>query len=407
MTHTFAIVGASHAAAAAIDHLRRSGFEGRIVLIGDEPYLPYQRPPLSKKFLLGELPLERLAIRPPAFYEQHRVETHLNTRVTAIDTAQRRIRLDADGSLDDLQYDKLLLCTGSRARTLTCEGHDLRGVHNVRTAQDVVGLQPELIAGKKLAVIGAGYIGLEIAASARKLGLDVTVLEMADRCLNRVTSPIVSDFFARRHALAGVTLRCNVAVNALLGNGRVRALRCGDEEILTDIVIAGIGVVPNMQLAQAAGIECENGIVVDTHCRTSDPHIYAAGDCTVHPSVRYGGRVRLESVDNASEQGRVAAANMCGVTTEHAHVPWFWSEQYDVRLQTAGLLRDHDRQIVRGDAHADDAKFSVWYLRGDEVLAVDAINRPGDFMLGKKWIAERKHIAAEQLADTAADLKSL
>jgi 3-phenylpropionate/trans-cinnamate dioxygenase ferredoxin reductase subunit len=407
MSHTFVLVGASHAAAAAIDHLRRNGFDGRLVLIGDDPHLPYQRPPLSKKFLLGELTLERLAIRPATFYEQHRVEVRLNTRVTGIDAAERRIQLDANGSVENLQYDKLLLCTGSRARTLTCEGHDLRGVHYVRTASDVVGLQPELAAGKKLIVIGAGYIGLEVAASARKLGVEVTVLEMASRCLNRVTSPVVSEFFARRHAAAGVTLRCNVAVDALHGETHVQAVRCGDEVLPADVVVAGIGIVPNIALAQAAGLTCENGIVVDSHCRTSDPHIYAAGDCTAHPSVRYGGHVRLESVDNANEQGRVAAANMCDITTEHAHVPWFWSEQYDVRLQTAGLLRDHDRLIVRGDAYAEPGQFSVWYLRGDEVLAVDAVNRPGDFMLGKKWIAERKHIAAEQLADIAVDLKSL
>lgn len=411
MTQTFVIVGASHAAAAASDHLRRNGFDGRLVLIGDEPHLPYQRPPLSKKFRLGEVTLERIAIRPASFYEQHRVEMRLNTRVTAIDPSLRCLRLEHDNASEELQYDKLLLCTGSRARPLTCPGHDLRGVHYVRTASDVIALQPELIAGKQLVIIGAGYIGLEIAASARKLGLEVTVLEMANRCLNRITSPVVSEFFARRHAAAGVTLRCDVAADALLGETHVQAVRCGDDVLPADLVIAGIGIAPNTELARSAGLACDNGIVVDTHCRTSDDHIYAAGDCTSHPSLRYGGRVRLESVDNATEQARVAAANMCGVTAgdaaEHAHVPWFWSEQYEVRLQTAGLLRDLDRLIVRGDAHAEPAQFSVWYLRGDEVLAVDAINRPGDFMLGKKWIAERKHVDAEKLADVSVDLKSL
>jgi len=260
--------------------------------------------------------------------------------------------------------------------------------------------------GKRMVVIGAGYIGLETAAAARKLGLEVVVLEMADRCLNRVTAPIVSDFYSRRHAQAGVRIVTNTRVNALLGKQHVEAVQCSDGTTYpADLVVVGVGILPETELARAAGLKCENGILVDEQCRTSDTNIYAAGDCTSHPSIRYGDRVRLESVDNAVEQARTAAANVCGKSTQHAHTPWFWSDQYDVKLQTAGLLRDHDQLVIRGDPNS--GQFSVWYLKGNEVLAVDAINKPGDFMTGKRWIGERKHVAPDRLADVTQDLKTL
>jgi 3-phenylpropionate/trans-cinnamate dioxygenase ferredoxin reductase subunit len=403
MTETVIIVGASHAGAQAIDSLRREGFKGRIVLVGDESYLPYQRPPLSKKYLLGELPIERLAIRAATFYEQHQVDKRLNTRATRIDPAQKLLRL-GDGS--ELSYDKLILCVGSRVRKLTCPGSTLKGVHYVRTVDDIKQMQPEFGPGKRMVVIGAGYIGLETAAAARKLGLEVVVLEMADRCLNRVTAPVVSDFYTRRHAQAGVQLLVNTRVEALLGAQQVEAVQCaGGETIPADIVVVGVGIVPEVELAQAAGIKCDNGIVVDQHCCTSDPNIYAAGDCTNHPSIRYGGRVRLESVDNAVEQARVAASCICGKSIEHAHTPWFWSDQYEVKLQTAGLMQGHDVQVVRGDPQS--GQFSVWYFKEGELLAVDAINRPGDFMTAKRWIGERKHPDPVKVADVAQDLKTL
>jgi 3-phenylpropionate/trans-cinnamate dioxygenase ferredoxin reductase subunit len=257
-------------------------------------------------------------------------------------------------------------------------------------------------------VIGAGYIGLEVAASARKRGLDVTVLEMDQRCLSRVTSPVVSQFYAQRHAQEGVRLHCGARVTALIGSagGAVSAVACADGTTYpADAVVVGVGVLPNIELAQSAGIACDNGIVVDEFCRTSQANVYAAGDCTNHPSVRYGGRVRLESVDNAVEQGRTAAAHICGKATPHAHVPWFWSDQYNVKLQTAGLLQGHDQQVIRGDATA--GQFSVWYLKAGELLAVDAINKPGDFIVAKKWIAERKHPDTARLAELGVELKGL
>jgi 3-phenylpropionate/trans-cinnamate dioxygenase ferredoxin reductase subunit len=402
MTQTFVIVGASHASVQAIDTLRRSGHQGPIVLVGDEPHLPYNRPPLSKKFLSGELERERLLLRSPQFYEQAGVETRLGVPVTAIDRGDRRLRL-GDGS--ELNYDKLLLCVGSRPRMLESPGHDLAGIHCLRTIADVEAIRADLAAARRLVVVGAGYVGLEAAASARHLGIDVTVLEMADRPLNRVVAPLLSDFYLRRHEREGVRIHCGASVTAFEGDGRVRAVVCGDEAYPADLVIVGVGILPDVSLAAAAGIRCENGVWVDEQCQTSDPNIWAAGDCTNHPSVRYGRRVRLESVDNAVEQGRVSAVNMSGGQARHEHVPWFWSDQYDIKLQIAGLSQGYDQAVLRGNP--ESGSFALYYLAQGELLAVDAVNSPRDFMAGKRWIAERKHPDAAKLGDTTVDLKTL
>lgn len=396
------IVGASHAAVQAIDTLRREGYEGAIVLVGDEPHLPYNRPPLSKKFLSGELDRERLALRSEQFYEQNRVDTRLGTRVTAIDRVDRRLRL-GDGA--ELRYEKLLLCVGGRPRLLEVQGASLPGIHALRTMADVEAIRTGLPGAKRLVIVGAGYVGLEAAASARHLGLDVTVLEMADRPLNRVVAPELSEFYLRRHEREGVRILCNASVTAFTGGDRVESVICGDQEFPADLVIVGIGILPETTLAAAAGIRCENGIWVDEACLTSDPNVYAAGDCTSHPSVRYGRRVRLESVDNALEQARTAASNMCGKPARHEHVPWFWSDQYDVKLQIAGLSQGYDQVVVRGDPGT--GHFALYYLDRGELLAVDAVSSPKDFMTGKKWIAERKRPDPARLADPSCDLKSL
>jgi 3-phenylpropionate/trans-cinnamate dioxygenase ferredoxin reductase subunit len=404
MTRTFVVVGGGHAGGQAVDSLRREGFDGRLVLIGEEPALPYHRPPLSKKYLAGELARERLNLRNQAFYDQHRIELRLGTRVTAIDRERRRLRLS---DRDELGYDGLLLCLGSRVRRLSVPGSELAGVHYLRTLDDVDRIRAEFAPGRRLVVIGAGYIGLEAAATARTLGLQVTVLEMAERPMSRVVAPVVSQFYAERHAAAGVDLRCGTAVSSLVGENRVTAVRCGDGvEIPADFVIAGVGIQPETTLAAACGLACDDGIVVDERCRTSDPVICAAGDCTNHPSVRYGRRVRLESVDNALEQARTAAATLCGRDAVHAHVPWFWSDQYDVKLQIAGVAAGYTRSIVRGAPAS--GRFSVWYLREDgELLAVDAINRPGEFMHAKRWIGERKRPDPDQLVDPTVELKAI
>jgi 3-phenylpropionate/trans-cinnamate dioxygenase ferredoxin reductase subunit len=401
---TVVIVGASHAAVQAIDTLRREGHTGRIVLVGDEPSLPYNRPPLSKKYFSGELERERLLLRSAHFYEQAQVEVKLGVRATAIDRTDQRLRL-SDGT--ELRYDKLLLCIGSRNRQLDVPGKDLRGIHYLRTMADVDDIRGEMAGAQRLVVVGAGYIGLEAAASARHLGLDVTVVEMADRPMNRVVAPEISAFYQRRHEREGVHLFCNTSVTSFAGaeDGRVRAVACGEREFPCDFVIVGVGIVPESTLAASAGLRCENGITVDEACQTSDTNIYAAGDCTCHPSVRYGRRLRLESVDNAVEQAKTAATNICGKPARHTHVPWFWSDQYDLKLQIAGLSTGYDQAVIRGDP--DGGKFALYYLAQGELLAVDAVNSPKDFMTGKKWIAERKRPDPAKLADIDVDLKTL
>jgi len=402
MANGVVIVGASHASVQAIDTLRREGYTDPIVLVGDEPHLPYNRPPLSKKYLAGELERERLWLRSAHFYEQHNVQTRLGVRVTAIDRGARRLRLGDGG---ELGYDHLLLCVGSRPRLLEVPGSQLAGIHCLRTIADVDAIRADLAGARRLVVVGAGYIGLEAAACARQLGLEVTVLEAAERPLNRVVAPEVSAFYERRHAREGVRILCRQAVTGFAGAGRVQAVACGGQEFPADLVIVGVGVMPEETLAAAAGLRCENGIWVDEHCRSSDPVVYAAGDCTNHPSVRYGRRVRLESVDNAVEQAKTAASNICGKPARHEHVPWFWSDQYDVKLQIAGLSDGYDQTVVRGDPGS--GSFALYYLARGELLAVDAVNSMKDFMNGKKWIAERKHPDPARLADPSVDLKTI
>ena len=402
MALTVVIVGAGHAAVQAVDTLRREGHAGPIVLVGDEHYLPYNRPPLSKKYLAGELERDRLWLRSAQFYQQHRVETRLGVRVTAIDRATQRLRL-GDGS--ELTYDKLILCMGSTPRRLEVPGHDLARIHTLRTIADVDAIRADLAGARRLVVVGGGYIGLEAAACARHLGLEATVLEMADRVMARVVAPEVSAFYTQRHAREGVQIVCNTTVTGFGGDGRVTSVRCGEREFPADLVIVGVGILPDVTLAAAAGLRCDNGVWVDEQCRTSDENVYAAGDCTNHPSVRYGRRVRLESVDNAVEQAKTASANICGKSARHEHIPWFWSDQYDVKLQIAGLSEGYDRTVLRGDPAS--GSFALYYFAGDELLAVDAINSMRDFMTGKKWLAERKRPDPSLLSDTTVDLKTL
>jgi 3-phenylpropionate/trans-cinnamate dioxygenase ferredoxin reductase component len=398
------IAGGGQAAVQAIDTLRRKGFSGKIVLIGDEPWLPYQRPPLSKKYLAGALERERLLLRPPHFYEAHSVETLLGRRVEDISRREQRLRLD-DGS--SCAYDALLIATGSRPRPLGAPGADLDGVHFLRTIADVGRIRAEWAPGKHLVIVGGGYIGLEVAATARQLGLEVTVLEMADRVMNRVVCPQISSFYEAEHARHGVRILCNSRVHALAaapGSRRVRAVVTEDgQEHEADGVVVGCGVLPADELAVAAGLACENGVAVDDRCRTSDPVIFAAGDCTSHPSLRYGRRLRLESVDNAFEQGASAALNMLGLETVHDKVPWFWSDQYDLKLIIVGIGQGYDAVVMRGDpaGHA----FSACYLREGELISVDTVNSPKDQMAARKLIAARARPNPDRLADPAVPLK--
>ena len=398
------IAGGGQAAVQAVDTLRRKGFTGKLSMVGDEPWLPYQRPPLSKKYLAGALERERLLIRPAQFFPEHRIDAHLGRRVTAVAPRERHVRLD-DGLV--LPYDALVLATGSRPRRLPVPGTDLAGVHYLRTLADADRIRAECTAGGRLLVIGGGYIGLEVAATARELGMEVTVLEMAERVMSRVTCPEVSRFYEAEHARRGVRIRCGETVRALHGDarsGRVSAVLTEQgTEYPADVVIIGVGVAPVDELARAAGVECENGVVTDVHCRTSNEAIYAAGDCASHLNRQYGRHLRLESVDNAFEQGSTVALNLLGTATPHDKLPWFWSDQFDLKLVIVGVSHGYDTVILRGAPAS--RSFSACYLRGGELIAIDTVNAPKDQMAARKLIAAHVRPSVDKLADPTIPLK--
>jgi 3-phenylpropionate/trans-cinnamate dioxygenase ferredoxin reductase subunit len=397
------IAGAGHAAGQAIATLRQKGFDGEIVLVGEEPWLPYQRPPLSKKFLAGKMLPERLYFKPPAFYEESGVDIRLETRVRGIDRESRRIET---GSGERIAYDRLLLSLGSRVRRIKAPGSDLDGIHYLRSIADVERIRADMKRARNLVIVGAGYIGLEVAAVARELGHDVTVLEMASRVMSRVVSPVVSEFYQQQHLEKGVVLRLSTALQAFVGNKRIEALQTASGEIIpADLAVIGIGIVPNTELAAAAGLEVDDGIVVDARCRTADTSIHAIGDCTSHPNSIYGRRIRLESVHNALEQAKTAAMDICGEAAEYTQVPWFWSDQYDLKLQIAGLSEGYDEFVIRGDR--EQRSFSCLYLRKGVLIACDSINAPRDFMQSKSLIAVRWSVDGKDLADDSVQLKDL
>ncbi len=401
MKKTFLIVGGGHAGAQAVDTLRREGFDGRLVLIGDEAGLPYQRPPLSKKFLSGEITEERLPFRHQAFYDEHAVELVLGKRARRLDPGSRSVEVDGGAKFD---YDRLLLCLGATSRRLSCVGAELAGVHYLRTIRDAAAIAADLKPGKRAVIIGGGYIGLETAATCRALGLEVTVLEMADRVMNRVVAPAVSDYFAAAHRAQGVKIICDTRVVALEGPGRVAQVVCADgSRLAADVVIIGVGALAVEDLAAQAGLRVDNGIVVDEHCRTADPAIFAAGDCANHPSPHYGTRVRLESVDNAFEQSKAAAQNMLDRNVVHDRVPWFWSDQFAHKLLIVGLAAGHDQCVTRGDP--DAGGFSICYLKNRELIALEAVDDSKDFMAARKLIASRAKFDPVKLRDKSQDLR--
>ncbi|OIJ28050.1 NAD(P)/FAD-dependent oxidoreductase [Nocardioides luteus] len=378
------IVGASHAGAQLAASLRQEGWNGEIVLVGDESALPYQRPPLSKAYLAGRSTLGELAIRSAEFYAKQEIQP-LHATVQGIDRTAGRLVLSSGESL---AYTKLALCTGARPRRLRTPGADLAGVYYLRTAADVELIREAATPGGRAVIVGGGYIGLETAASLRALGLEVTVLEAAERVLERVTAPEVSAFFERIHREKGTDVRTGALVEALTGDSRVReVVLSSGESIPADLVIVGIGVEPNTDLASAAGLLVDDGIVIDDRARTSDPGIVAAGDCASHDMARYGRRIRLESVPSAGEQAKVAAATMCGKSKEITALPWFWSDQYDLKLQIAGLNTGYDEVVLSGDP-SRDRDFTCFYLRQGELLAADCVNRPRDFMFSKRVITD-------------------
>lgn len=381
MTH-IVVIGAGQAGAQTIISLRQGGFDGNITLIGEEKELPYQRPPLSKKFLSGEMPAERLYFRPADFYEKENVTVKLSCRAETIDRDTKTITLDTG---ETLTYDKLMLSVGSRPRPLPLEGADKPNVFAVRSIADIEAMMPLFEAGKKLVIIGGGYIGLETAAVAQKMGLHTTVVEAMDRVLARVTDAQISEFYQNLHREEGVDMRIGTGVEGFAFEDSVTGVKLSDGTLLdADLVVVGIGILPNIEIAETAGITTDNGIVVNENAQTSDPDIYAGGDCTQHPNSLLKRNLRLESVQNAIEQGKAAAAHMLGDAKPYADIPWFWSDQYDVKLQTVGLSGTHDKTVLRGDPST--RSFALFYFEGDKLVAMDAINRPAEFMVAKKLV---------------------
>ncbi|HIQ18684.1 MAG TPA: NAD(P)/FAD-dependent oxidoreductase [Novosphingobium capsulatum] len=400
------IVGAGHGGAQAAIALRQNGFAGSILVIGREPELPYERPPLSKEYLAREKTFERIMIRPAAFWEDKAIEMALGHEVVAVDPDARVLRT-ADGAT--ISYGDLIWATGGDARRLSCAGHDLAGVHGVRTRADADRLMAELDAGAKRAVvIGGGYIGLEAAAVLTKFGAHVTLLEALPRVLARVAGEALSTFYQDEHRAHGVDLRTQVTVDCLEGkDGKVTGVRLADGSVLpADLVIVGIGIIPQVGPLLAAGAAGGNGVDVDEFCRTSLPHVYAIGDCAAHANAfAQGAVIRLESVQNANDQATVAAKAICGAPVPYKATPWFWSNQYDLRLQTVGLSTGHDEAVLRGDPAT--RSFSVVYLRHGKVIALDCVNMVKDYVQGKKLVETGAALSAAQLADAGVPLKDM
>ena len=403
MAKPIVVVGAGQAAASFVSRHIRLGSDVDVHLIGEEPVPPYQRPPLSKKYLTGEVDRERLFIRPPQWYAEQRITTSFGTRVESIDRDTRQVSTQNG---DTISYHKLLLCTGSSARNLPATlGGELLGVYTLRTLADLDKMAPEFQSGRNLLIIGGGYIGLEIAASARKLGMKVTLVEMAERILQRVAAPETSNFIRSLHQANGVEIRESARMKQLCEtDGRVRGAEMeGGEELAADLVLVGIGGSANTGLAEQAGLDCDNGIAVNNICQTSDPDIYAAGDCTSF--IRNGRRVRLESVQNAADQGDLIAQVLSGADLQYDALPWFWSDQYDCKLQIAGLSSGYTNTVVRpGTTHNSQ---STWYYAEDRLIAVDAMNDTGAYAFGRKIIAANRHPPPSEIADPDTDLKAL
>ena len=403
MSETIIVVGAGHAGCQTVVSLRQEGYTGRLILIGDESQLPYHRPPLSKKYLAGQMPSERLLIRPASFYQNQQVEIISGCLVTRIDRNDRHIDL-SDGQR--IGYHRLVLATGSYARRLRLANESLEGVSYLRSITDVEQIRSQLgVPPRRIAVIGGGYIGLEVAATLNTMGHQVIVLEAAERLLGRVTSPAMSAHFLKVHRTHGVQIKLQTVVTEIVGSHRVRALRTSAGDVACDLAIIGVGVIPNDELAQQAGLRCNQGIVVDAHCRTEDPAIFAAGDCTRYPSRLFNRQLLLESVQNATDQARVVAKNLNVEDTIYDEVPWFWSDQFDIKWQIAGLSQGYDQMVVRG--LMEENNFCLLYLSDGKLLAADVLNNPREFMVCRQLIRNQARIPAARLADRTQSMKEM
>lgn len=400
MTHVV-VIGAGQAGASCVAKLRSLGFEGQITLVGAENSPPYQRPPLSKKYLLGEMTLERLYLRPETFYKEQRIDLKLGVHVLKVDPSAKQVVL---GTGETLEYEHLVFATGSEPIKLPDQmGGALGGVYTVRDVNDVDAMAAEFVSGRRVLIVGGGYIGLEAAAVAAAKGVEVTLVEMADRILQRVAASETSDYFRSLHRQNGVNIIEGVALEELSGEDRVEAATLSDGQRLdVDFVIVGVGIRPAVALARDAGLTIENGIWTDPFGRTSLENIWAAGDCASFPY--HDTRIRLESVPNAIDQAEIVAANILGANEAYVAKPWFWSDQYDVKLQIAGLNSGFDYVVTRDNG---TGSMSFWYYLGDKLLAVDAVNSPRDYMVGKRLIEAGKSPARSLLSDPNTEIKDL
>ncbi|MBT6119006.1 MAG: FAD-dependent oxidoreductase [Rhodospirillaceae bacterium] len=397
------IAGAAQAGGRAAQAMRGAGFEGRILLIGEETWLPYERPPLSKALIVEGGGHETVHLHDPDYYESHRIETLLGAPVESIDLAARTVRVDGG----DIAYDRLLLTTGARVRRLPVPGADLPGVHYLRTLDDSFAIRDSLVPGARVAVVGGGFIGLEIAASARKRGCAVTVIEATDRLMGRAVAPEIGNWFAEMHRAKGVDIRLGAGVERFGGEGKLEHVALvGGEEIPCDLAIVGIGIIPNSEIALEAGLEVENGIVVDAFGRTGDPHIWAAGDVANQPNALLGRNLRLESYENAQTQGTAVGGNMVSDEAKaHEDRLWVWSDQFDVNLQMIGLADDYDRIVHRGEP--TEESFAVFYLASGKVVAANTINLGREMRTIERVVAARAELSPEQLADPSVNLRKL
>ena len=397
------VIGSGQAAIQAVMSLKRNEFTGSIKVIGEEDHLPYQRPPLSKDFLLEEYKPERVSLKKKEFYEENGVDLILGKRAESIDTILKEITLSDENKI---RYNQLIIATGSRVRKLNVPGSDKKGIYYLRDLDDANALKQRLKKNKKMVIVGAGYIGLEVASVAASLGVEVTVIEMANRVMNRTVDPIISSYYQKLHESHGVKIHLDNGLKAFEGGDSVNAVLCSDGLMLeAELVVIGAGVLPNQEIAIEAGLECNNGIMVNEFGETSTAHVYACGDCTNHPNKGLNTRLRLESVHNAMEQSKTVANTIMGNKEPYDQVPWFWSDQYDHKLQLVGISGDHDEVVMRG--LESEQKFLLFYLKNSELIAVNAINSSKEFLICRKLVANKVKISSDVIKDQSVNLNDL
>ena len=397
------IVGAGQSAIQCITSLRKEDYPGLITLVGEEEHLPYQRPPLSKGFLEDTVSNERLYFKKLEFFVENKVQLKLGTKAEEIDIENNNIHLSDNTKLS---FDKLVFATGSSVRKLDFPGKDLNSIHYLRGLDDALSIKKDLQTRQNIVVVGAGYIGLEVAAIAAKQNKSVTVIEMADRVMNRTVDPQISDYYLKLHQKNGVTFKFNTSLKEIVGASNPKKVICSDgTEVKADMVIIGAGIMPNVELAENAGLSCDNGIIVNEFGKTDHANIYACGDCTNHPNKLINKKIRLESVHNAMEQSKTVASSIINKSIEYNQIPWFWSDQYDHKLQIVGLSGEHDKVIMRGDM--SEAKFMLFYTKDEKLIAVDAVNNSKEFLICKKLVANKVTIKADEISNPDTNLNDL